>query len=68
MLLDPFVSHRIVGLLSQPNREDLAALAELMARGIVRPEVHPALPLESASEAVERAGRGDGAGGLVLIP
>jgi NADPH:quinone reductase-like Zn-dependent oxidoreductase len=68
MLLDRFVTHRIVGLLSQPNREDLAALAELMARGIVRPEVHPALPLESASEAVERAGRGDGAGGLVLIP
>ncbi len=68
MLLDRFVSHRIVGLLSQPNRDDLAALADLMARGVVRPEVAPALPLEQASDAVERAGRGDGAGGLVLVP
>lgn len=66
MLLDRFVTHRIVGLLSQPNREDLAALGELMARGIVRPEVQSTLPLEAASDAVERAGRGEGAGGLVL--
>lgn len=66
MLLDRFVSHRIIGLLSQPNREDLAVLGELMARGAVRPEVRPPLPLEAASDAVERAGRGDGAGGLVL--
>lgn len=66
MLLDRLVTHRLIGLLSQPNRDDLAALADLMARGVVRPEVQPALPLESASDAVERAGRGEGAGGLVL--
>lgn len=66
MLLNRFVSHRIVGLLSQPNRQDLEALGELMARGVVRPEVQPPLPLEAACDAIERAGRGDGAGGLVL--
>lgn len=68
MLLDRFVSHRIVGLLSQPNHADLTALADLMTRGVVRPAVEPALPLELASDAVERAGRGDGAGGIVLVP
>lgn len=68
MLLDRFVSHRLVGLLSQPNRADLSALADLMTRGIVRPTVEPALPLELASDAMERAGRGDGVGGLVLVP
>lgn len=66
MLLGRFVSHRIVGLLSHPNHDDLAALGDLMARGIVRPEVQTPLPLESVSDAIERAGRGDGAGGLVL--
>lgn len=68
MLLDRVVRHRIVGLLSQPNHADLAALAELMAQGVVRPDVRPPLPLEAAGDAIERAGRGDGAGGLVLTP
>lgn len=68
MLLDRVVRHRIVGLLSQPNGDDLAILADLMAHGSVTPEVQPPLPLEAASDAVERAGRGEGAGGLVLIP
>ncbi len=67
MLLNRLVTHRIIGLLSQPNGGDLAALADLMASGVVRPEVEPALPLEKVSDAVERVGRGDAAGGLVLV-
>lgn len=66
MLLDRFVRQRIVGLLSQPNQGDLQTLADLMADGTLSPAVQAPLPLESASEAIERAGRGDGAGGLVL--
>lgn len=66
MLLNRFVAHRIVGLLSDLNHEDLVTLGDLMARGAVRPEVHARLPLEAASDAIERAGRGDGAGGVVL--
>lgn len=68
MLLDRLVQHRIVGLLSHPDRDDLVALADLMARGVVKPDVQPPLPLEAASDAIERAGRGEGAGGLVLAP
>ncbi len=66
MLLDRFVTHRIVGLLSTANHDDLVALGDLMTRGIVRPDIQEPLPLEAACDAVERAGRGDGAGGLVL--
>lgn len=68
MLLDRVVEHRIVGLLSQPDGDDLAILADLMAQGFVTPEVQPPLPLEAACDAIERAGRGEGAGGLVLVP
>ena len=68
MLLGRVVRHRIVGLLSQPDADDLASLADLMARGVVTPDVQPPLPLEAAGDAIERAGRGEGAGGLVLVP
>ncbi len=68
MLLDRVVRHRIIGLLSQPNHDDLVALGDLMARGVLTPIVQSPVSLDAASDAIERAGRGDGAGGLVLVP
>lgn len=66
MALNPFVRHRLVGLLSQPTSADLHELASLMAAGTMTPLVHTPVPLENAADAIERAGRGSHAGSLVL--
>ncbi|HMS01393.1 MAG TPA: NAD(P)-dependent alcohol dehydrogenase [Gemmatimonadaceae bacterium] len=68
VLLDRFVKQRLVAVLASPNRNDLATLAELLARGVITPAPGLALPFERAGEAVERAGRGEGAGAMVLVP
>jgi NADPH:quinone reductase-like Zn-dependent oxidoreductase len=66
MLLAPFVNHRIVGLLAQPNHDDLNELALLMGSGTVVPVVQPPIPLDNAAEAIEAAGAGHGAGTVVV--
>ncbi len=66
MLLAPFVRHRIVGLLSEPNGPDLAALAELLASGKLVPVVQAPYPLSRVAEAIEAAGAGHGAGTVVV--
>lgn len=66
MLLNRFVRHRILGLLSQPNPADLQELAALMAEGHLTPLVQPPVQLERAPEAIERVGRGEVAGSLVV--
>lgn len=66
MLLSPFVRHRIVGLLSQPNHQDLAVLAHLMGSGQLTPVVQAAYPAVRAAEAIEAAGTGRGAGSIVV--
>jgi NADPH:quinone reductase-like Zn-dependent oxidoreductase len=68
MLLDRLVGQRLVGLLSTANAADLAALAELMEDGRVRPEIEPPLPLAQAPEAIDRLGNGHRGGTLVLRP
>jgi len=66
MLIAPLVRHRIVGLLSKTNQEDLQALADLMAEGKLSPVVQESFPLSRAAAAVEAAGAGHGAGTIVL--
>lgn len=66
MLLNRFVRHRIVGLLSQPNTADLQELSRLMADGSITPLVQPPVRLERAAEAIEQVGRGEVAGSLVV--
>jgi NADPH:quinone reductase-like Zn-dependent oxidoreductase len=68
MLLDRFVRHRIVGLLSEPNATDLTELAGLMESGTITPLVHAPVQLEAAAAAIERVGRGEVAGTLVVTP
>jgi NADPH:quinone reductase-like Zn-dependent oxidoreductase len=66
MLLDRFVKHRLVGLLSQPNQQDLHALAELLETGKLTPVVQATYPLDAAAEAVAAAGTGHGRGAIVV--
>lgn len=66
MLLNRFVRQRLIGLLSQPNAADLNELASLMADGTITPLVHPPVQLERAADAIERVGRGEVAGSLVV--
>jgi NADPH:quinone reductase-like Zn-dependent oxidoreductase len=65
MMLAPFVRHRIVGLISKPNRDDLRALAELMAAGRLAPVVQR-FPLSQAPDAIEALGSGHGSGSPVV--
>lgn len=66
MALNPWVRHRLVGLLSQPNPADLRKVAALLENGTLTPLVQSSVPLDGAVEAIERVGRGHGAGSLVL--
>jgi NADPH:quinone reductase-like Zn-dependent oxidoreductase len=66
MLLSPFVRQRIVGLLSQPNHQDLAELARLMGAGQLTPVIQAAYPAVRAAEAIEAAGASRGAGSIVV--
>lgn len=67
MLLAPFVSQRIVGLIAAPGRADLVTLAEMMAAGTVTPVVQGAYPLAATAEAMEAVGSGHGAGTVVVV-
>ncbi|MBX3174456.1 MAG: NAD(P)-dependent alcohol dehydrogenase [Gemmatimonadaceae bacterium] len=68
MLTNPFVKHRIVGLLANPNQKDLALLAEHMAAGKLHPAAQEPVPLDRAAEAIESVGRGKGFGVVVIAP
>ena len=47
-------------------RADMATIGDLLATGAVRPPATEVLPLEAASEALERVGAGHVRGKLVL--
>jgi len=66
MLLAPFVRHRLRSLISSPNPEDLAFLAELMESGRVRPAVGETFPLDEAAAAVALVGAGRSRGKTVV--
>lgn len=68
LLLNALVSHRLVGLLSNPNQEDLAVLSDLMAGEIVVPLILPSVTFEHAADAIERLGSRHGPGTLIVTP
>lgn len=61
-MLDRFVKHRIVSLLSMPNADDLRTLADLLANGSVTPAVQATYPLADAAAAIDDAGNGHASG------
>jgi NADPH:quinone reductase-like Zn-dependent oxidoreductase len=65
-VVSPFVRHRLRSLISSPNSEDLATLAELIELGRVRPVVGATHPLDEAASAITRIGAGRSSGKTVV--
>ncbi len=56
MVLSPLVSQRFEPFLSQHDPRDLAILADLVARGVVRPVIDREYPLQQAPDAIRYLG------------
>lgn len=66
MAASRFIKQRLRSLVSVPNREDLADLAELIESGEVVPVVDQAYSLDAAAEAIGRLGEGRSRGKRVI--
>jgi NADPH:quinone reductase-like Zn-dependent oxidoreductase len=52
LMVSPFVRQRLRGFLSQPKKEDLAVLKELIEAGKVTPVIDRTYPLSEVPEAM----------------
>jgi NADPH:quinone reductase-like Zn-dependent oxidoreductase len=66
--LNPFVSQRLVMLISKENGADLERLRQLIWDGAVRPEVERTFPLAEAATAMRHLAAGEARGKLVIVP
>jgi NADPH:quinone reductase-like Zn-dependent oxidoreductase len=64
--LSPFVSQRLIPLMSHNDQAGLALLAKLAAEGKVRPVVDRSYPLAQAADAVRYVGTGHPRGKVVI--
>jgi NADPH:quinone reductase-like Zn-dependent oxidoreductase len=66
ILVDPFVSQRLTGMLARSTMDDLAELSGLLARGAVEPIIEDSYPLADVPKALRRVGEGHLQGKLVI--
>jgi NADPH:quinone reductase-like Zn-dependent oxidoreductase len=66
ILINPFVSQRLMRFVSNPNPEDLQQLADLVERGAIRPIVGRSYPLAQAIAAFELIGSRHAQGNVVV--
>lgn len=66
MLLSPFVSQRLTGLMSTESAADLQALADLIASGALTPVLDRTYPLAETPEAIEYLKTGQPAGKIAI--
>ena len=66
VLLNPFVGHRLVRFLSNPNQDDLAHLGTLVEGGKVRPVVGRTFKLGETIAALEHVDTGHATGNVVV--
>jgi NADPH:quinone reductase-like Zn-dependent oxidoreductase len=66
VLYSPFVSQSMRPFLSRENRDDLAALADLMADGRLTPVVGATFPLDEVPEAIRQFTKGHARGKTVI--
>jgi NADPH:quinone reductase-like Zn-dependent oxidoreductase len=66
LLVSPFVSQKLRGLLAKPRNEDLLFLKELIEAGNVRPVIDRTYPLSEASEAIRYLAEGHARGKVVI--
>ncbi len=53
LAMNPFVSQHLRSFIASEKAADLAALADLVARGVVRPVVSRTFPLDQTAAAIE---------------
>lgn len=66
--IDPFVSQRLVMLISRENGADLERLRRLIEAGAVTPVVERTFPLAEAATAMRHLAAGEARGKLVIVP
>ncbi len=66
LLLGPFVKHRLRGLFSRENPEDLETLRALVEEGKLTPVIDRTYPLADVPEAIRYAGEGHVRGKVVI--
>jgi NADPH:quinone reductase-like Zn-dependent oxidoreductase len=64
--MSPFTRQRLVALFSKPNRDDLAALIQLVAEGAVRPIVGSTFDLTETAAAFHRVETGHASGKVIV--
>lgn len=57
MLLSPFVGQQLRSIISKPNRDDLAVLAEMLESGDLAPVIDKSYPLEATAAALDHIGQ-----------
>lgn len=65
-LVSPFISQRLIGIISKPSRANLEAIAELVDAGSVAPQVGSTFSLEHTAQAIELVGAGKSHGKTVV--
>jgi NADPH:quinone reductase-like Zn-dependent oxidoreductase len=66
MLLSPFVSHQLRGLLAMPRQADLETLRELIEAGKVTPALDRTYPLGETADAIRYVQQGNARGKVVV--
>ena len=66
MLVQPFVDEQIITLLARLDKDDLAALAGMMAAGEVTPVIDRRFPLEDTVEAIRYSESGRARGKIII--
>jgi NADPH:quinone reductase-like Zn-dependent oxidoreductase len=66
VLLSPFVSQKLRGLVSIERKQDLEQLCELIESGKVKPMIDRTFPLSEAPEAIRYLERGQARGKVVV--
>jgi NADPH:quinone reductase-like Zn-dependent oxidoreductase len=66
VLISPFVRHRLVRFLSNPNPDDLALLATLVEEGKLRPVIDRTYPLGETASALRHIETGHARGKVVV--
>ncbi len=68
LALSPFVRQRLTALLSKENADDLAALAQLVDDGHLRPALERTYALHEAAKAIDHVASGHARGKVAVTP
>jgi NADPH:quinone reductase-like Zn-dependent oxidoreductase len=67
LLLSRLTSQKLAGIITKPNKEDLAIIRELMKAGKATPVIDRCYPLTEVSEAIRYLETGHARGKVVIV-